>query len=218
MKCPESRDPAADRDARSLKERYLKGEKALTWGDLCAFEGLLLRLRTASELREQLWATEARYKAIAAGKEYEDHAKLTPLDAKTADEDELRSRIEVLLSELYRLYMVTACREDMRTIASRRVSVVLMVFLVLFFVAELVSERGHHGTSGSFAIPTLPAICFAGAVGGFISAERRLQSVSRRGESLIDLIELSSKSGFWLAPLTGLFLRLCSICYSQRNY
>src|SRR5271166_4761900 len=202
MKCPETRDPEADRDAKSLKERYLKGERHLTWGDLCAFEGLLLRLRTASELREQVWAIEARYKAIAAGAEYEDHAKLAPLDAKTASEDELRSRIQVLLSELYRLYMVTACCEDMRKVASCSVSIVLVIFLVLFFVAEVVSERGFP-RGGPFEIPTLPAICFAGAVGGFISAQRRLQSVSKRGESLIDLIELSSKSGYWLAPLTG---------------
>jgi hypothetical protein len=44
---------------------------------------------------------------------------------------------------------------------------------------------------------TLSAVIFAGAIGGFISAQRRIQGVTDHGESLVGLIELSTLSSFF---------------------
>ena len=200
----ENIDPVAKERAHELAEVYLKGSRGLTWGDLCAFEGFLLSFCTAPELRERLWALESRYEALASGSDYQEHSKLVPLDLQTASEELLRARVTALLGELYRLYMVTACREAMRNRASARLSIAMVAFLVLFFAPQLISNlfsRDVHFFAAG--VTTVTAVLFAGAMGGFISSQRRLQGVAKRGESMIDLIELSSETGYWLSPITG---------------
>ena len=55
----------------------------------------------------------------------------------------------------------------------------------------------------SLRITTLAAVLSAGAVGGFVSSQRRIQSVSNRGESMLDLIGLHQITGIYLPPVTG---------------
>jgi hypothetical protein len=196
----QTRDQEAEGEARVLKDIYLNKTRDLTWGDLYAFERLLLRLRTLPELRERLWAIEARYRQNTSESAYNEHIKSAPIDPATAPEDILRARIEVLLRELYRLYMVTACREDMRKRASKIITGGMLVFVAVFFIPQIVTDL----RSGALVhIRTLTAVLAAGALGGFISAQRRVQSISNRGESMLDLIELSNGTGTFLAPTTG---------------
>ena len=187
--------------ANALKTVYTDETRPVTWGDLYAFERDITKLTTGIELRERLWSVERRYLAIGTAADYAEHSKNLPLVIATATEQEIRARIDAILRELYRLYTVTACRESMRNRASKIVTWIMLLFLALVCVPQIV-----HGFQSRFAdlrITTIFSVMSAGAVGGFISAQRRVQSVANRGESMLDLIELSTLTGTLLAPITG---------------
>jgi hypothetical protein len=191
-------DSAAYNKAGDLKEVYLTDSRPLTWGDLTTLECLLLKLRTGEELRERFWAIETRYADVAPSNFSIQHAKLSESDIERLSDDKLRARIEVIACEFFRLCMLAACREEMRKRASRNVSLAMLVFVVLCFVPRIVFL-----SESKMSYWTLSGVLFTGAMGGFISAQRRIQGVTDRGESLIDLIELSQLSGNLLAPIAG---------------
>jgi hypothetical protein len=158
-------------------------------------------LTTGIELRERLWSVERRYLAIGTEADYAEHSKSLPLVIASAKEDEIRARIDAILRELYRLYTVTACRESMRNRASKFVTWIMLLFLASVCIPQIVHDIG--GVFSDLRIMTILAVMSAGAVEGFISAQRRVQGVANRGESMLDLIELSTLTGTLLAPVTG---------------
>jgi hypothetical protein len=112
---------------------------------------------------------------------------------------EVRARIEVLACEFFRLCVLSMCREDIRAKASFRAWIAMFVFLAVYAIGLIFAfVRDFHSP--------LPAVLFAGAMGGFISVQRRIQSVTDHGESLVGLIELSGLStpfsSLW-APVSG---------------
>jgi hypothetical protein len=160
---------------------------------------LTLQLRNVPELRERFWAVQSRYREVAPKTfSAQDPIITDPAIIHKLSADELRARIEVLACEFFRLCMLATCRESMRKKASTRLWITTLFFLG-FFLVDLDPRIGNK-------TGTLSAVLLAGAVGGFVSAQRRIQGVTDRGESLIDLIELSSLSSFlgnlW-APVSG---------------
>jgi hypothetical protein len=176
-----------------LKDVYIGNTRPLTWGDLAALECLTLQLRTGPELRERFWAIETRYREVAPKSFFRHGAVIIDRTSIQAlSEDELRARTEVIACEFFRLCMLAMCREAMRAKASRRAWMAMFAFMIFYLLGLFLV---HYG------LQTLPAVLLAGAVGGFISAQRRIQSVTDHGESLVGLIELSSLS----APLSNLW-------------
>ena len=119
---------------------------------------------------------------------------------QTLSVEDLRARTEVIACEFFRLCMLAVCRESMRAKASRRAWIAMSAFMILYFVGLILQYKCKRWQT------TLPAVLFAGAVGGFISAQRRIQSVTDHGESLVGLIELSSLStvfSYLWAPVSG---------------
>ena len=102
-----------------------------------------------------------------------------------------------LIRELYRLYTVVACREGMRSKLSKR-AISIAIGLLGFVVILIGALRTYDSVLIPFAI-----VFAAGAIGGAVSFERRLQRLPSRGESLGDLVELDSGSGLYLSPLVG---------------
>lgn len=185
-----------------LKDVYCGNTRPLTWADLTALECLTLQLRTAPELRERLWAIQTRYHDLAP-KEFiqEGLDILSPNEIVELSEENLRARAEVIACEFYRLCMLAIFREAMRYKASRRVWLVMGFFLIIYGVG--LGYQLFHLNSETTPVF---AVLFSGAMGGFISAQRRIQSVTSHGESLVGLIELSSLepllSSLW-PPLSG---------------
>ena len=186
--------------ASQLREVYLSNTRTLTWGDLTAMECLTLQLRTGPELQERFWAIQTRYREVAP-------REFFPQDADMIDRtviralpyDELRARIEVIACEFFRLCMLSMCRESMRAKASRRAWIAMFVFLAIYSIGLFLALVYKLNSP-------LAAVLFAGAMGGFISVQRRIQSVTDTGESLVGLIELSGLttplSSLW-APVSG---------------
>ena len=144
-----------------------------------------MQLRDEAELRERFRAIQRRYQEVAPRGFYSapvvGHSAIEKLP-----EPELRARTEVLACEFFRLCMLSVCREDIRAKASHRVWLAMGLFIALYF-SLLFSVHKFQ---------TISAILASGAMGGFISAQRRIQSVTDHGESLVGLIELSSLSRY----------------------
>jgi hypothetical protein len=197
--------------AGQLKEIYVGNTRQLTWGDLAALECLVLQLRSGPELRERFWTLQRRYREVAPKGFYPEN-DLDRTQIADLDETELRARTEVIACEFFRLCMLAICREDIRAKASRRVWMTMIGFTGVFFLALLLA-RFIPFVAGLNELRTVSAVLFAGATGGFISAQRRIQGVTDHGESLVGIIELSSLSNIWgkfMAPS-----RRCDLCSSS---
>lgn len=163
-------------------------------------ECLTLHLRTRPELQERFWAIQTRYREIAPNEFFPRDADVIDRTAIVAlPDEELRARIEVIACEFFRLCMLSTCRESMRAKASQRAWIAMFAFLSIYSI-------GLYLAIVQGLLSPLRAVLFAGAMGGFISVQRRIQSVTDHGESLVGLFELSSLStpfsSLW-APVSG---------------
>jgi len=166
-------------------------EQPLTWGDLYALEKAILDLQPIEVVRERGWSIEARYRdAAGIFTAFDGWVKQNPAN----DEAAVRARTENLVRELYRLYTVTACREALRTRLSRITSILIIVGGVIGTVMSILRPEG---------LWTWLCVAYAGAIGGFISFQRRVQSLPSRGESLSEIVELAGGTGMYLSPITG---------------
>lgn len=205
----EIRNPEAYRLAGIFEEAYLTEPEKLTWGDLAALECLLLKLRTELELKERFWAIELRYKEVAFPSAYSQDAQLAKSEIDKLHGDELRVRIEIFACEFYRVCVLAECRESIRARASKHVTLSMLVFLSLYASFHLFFPLIHRIFPGVVDLTrwVLPGVLVAGAMGGFVSAQRRIQGVTHHGESILDLINLRHCVS-WLAPISGAIFAL----------
>jgi hypothetical protein len=170
----------------------------ITWGDTYSLEKAVLVMLPDIEVHQRLWCLEARYRdAVGNSTAYDTYIKVDAAHLSPESIEHARARLDNLIHELYRLYTVIACREEMRSKLSKTAMYIAVCLLVVVIVCI--------GLFRKFDSPLIPfAIVFAaGAIGGAVSFERRVQSLPSRGESLGDLVELSGGSGIYLSPFTG---------------
>lgn len=171
-----------------------------TWGDTYVLERAVLLMLPDIEVHQRLWCLEARYRdAVGNSTAYDTFLKLEAPHLSLESPEHARARLDVLIRELYRLYTVTSCREQLRSHFSKKGVGVAVAILILLIVLLYVCQHYQHYTP---LIPFL-IVCAAGTVGGTLSFEQRLQSLPSRGESLGDLVELDTGSGVFSSPITG---------------
>lgn len=175
-----------------------KSGHVITWGETYVLERAVLIMLPDEEVHQRLWCLEARYRdAVGSSTPYDDYLKSETPHLYPESVGHIRARLDNLIRELYRLYTVIECREGMRSALSQKEMLFAMVLLGIAIVAIFVL-RTHHPLLIPFVI-----VFAAGALGGAISFERRLQSLPSRGESLGDLVELNVGSGMYSSPITG---------------
>lgn len=141
-----------------------------TRGQLYALETLLSKVRPFAELKRDI---RARYKTAIGADRYAEYLNSNPPDANVCTEEELRADAHDLLSEIHRLNVYRPYREQVRNSMLERL---LMAALFLFIVL-VGSVEYEAGWGRPLFLPVL-RICFiAGAVGGLISVQRRIQSL-----------------------------------------
>jgi hypothetical protein len=187
--------------AQELVERAKRGE-VLTWGDAYSLERAVLLMLPDEEVHQRLWCLEMRYKdAVGDSTAYDNFLKVDAQHLVSEQLPHARARLDNLIRELYRLYTVIACRENLRAKLTSEAMWTVVVAIVLLMVLMVVQRRVVGGAE--YPLYTFGIVFAAGAIGGLVSFERRVQSLSNRGESLGDLVELSSGSGIYLSPLSG---------------
>jgi hypothetical protein len=197
--------------AQELVDRAEAGA-AMTWGDAYTLDTAIAQMLPREYLHQRAWCLEVKYRdAVGNAGAYDTFMKAEAPHLVNESEEHLRARIHNIIRELYRLYTVISCREDMREKLSKQSRVTLIIILAAIAVFSLVASKIGHGWVDIWGL-----VFAAGATGGLVSLQRRLQALPNHGESLSDLVELSSGMTVKLTPVIGgtfaivLFLLFCS--------
>ncbi len=195
---------ALSQENKDVIEDILKrrAERALTWTDLYTFDLILSRLLSSERLAREVWSSRARYRDIAGLKEYEAYLASKPPDpAGQVEEKALRADIEFLLGEIYLRYAITPINQMVSDRVSKRVTTVILVgvFIILAFVLMRAANVG-----GEWQPATLLTPLFVGAMGGLLSMQQRYQSITREGDPIDNISELSQGwSRLFLPAISG---------------
>jgi hypothetical protein len=188
-------------------------DEMMTWGDAYALDEEIAGMLPVEYLHQRAWCLEARYRdAVGKADAYDAFMKLEAKHLVEETEEHLRARVHNMIRELYRLYTVIACREEMREKIShdaRRtllwiVAIVAIGVLFLRWLARARLDLECWTWSAGLGVLDLWFLVFGtGATGSLISMQRRLQSLPNHGESLSDLVEMSGSRTLMFTPFVG---------------
>jgi hypothetical protein len=186
--------------AKLAEEMIGKEPSQRSISDLNTLEIAVLASQPIDTVRRRAWTLRSEFRDIAGAKMYDAYlASLPPDPAATGNEQQLRADLEQLLDVTLHLRAIIPKREAIRSQISLRVSAGTMAIL---FIGLLVL----YGSTRQGAGPLTPALPIAlaivsGAVGGFVSMQRRLQSITAEGTSFTQLEQGSQ--GILLSPISG---------------
>ncbi len=208
-------------------------EKTLSWSDLYHFQLILAEALPREQLRTKIPRLRFDYRSVAGEKEFDDYMASKPPDLQsppqpTDDTSEahyeklLRDDLKDLLGRMYLEYAILPVREerltDLTWIAARLCLfslLSLLGILALLFLVPLAQEINEAKgdfffkfnvlvNSERLAALTVFVVVVSGAMGGFVSALRRIQSPSTEGDSLYNLSLLFHGSySVFVAPISG---------------
>lgn len=194
---------ALSQDNKAVIDDILKRrqERTLTWNDLYTFDLILSRLLSPERLAREVWSLRSRYRDIAGLKEYEAYLASKPPDpAGQVEEKALRADIEYLLGEIYLRYAITPVNQMVSDRISKRVTTVILVGVGLMLLVVLMHALGFTHSRPA----TLLTVLFVGAMGGLLSMQQRYQSVSREGDPIDNISELTQGwSKLFLPAISG---------------
>jgi hypothetical protein len=186
---------------KAVFERFDNQPDDLTWADLFLLEKFILSNQKGSVLKRRTWFLRDKYRELAGTRSYDAYLLSAPPNenAPNLDEGDLRADLDRLLAALHWSYSLTPIRERIRTGIARSTSFLLGCWLVL--VCGLV---WLFASQGETLIATLLLIMLFGAIGGFVSLQRRVSNVPSDGDPLVSILQLENASASaYLAPLSG---------------
>src|SRR5437667_834025 len=162
--------------AQQIIDKYRSGT-SLTWGEMYALEWLLVNFQSDEKRRALVPFLKARLAVLSGtGGQH-----LPAFDLAKSDSASVLAYVESLLREINRLLAVTACRERLRKRRQLRlVWFIGITVLLLLIVLAVVHHLDCRGVLWTMPVPLM------GALGGFISSQRHVQSIASVGESLTD--------------------------------
>jgi hypothetical protein len=174
--------------------------KTMTWRDAYMLDTAIAQMLPVEYLHQRAWCLEVKYRdAVGNADAFDAFMKSESKDMEHETEAHLRARVHNLIRELYRLYIVISCRGDMREDLSKKALSTLAIVLVV--IAIIVGTEHFLGLPHYVDVWCM--VFAAGATGGLLSLQRRLQSLPSYGESLSDLVELSGRMTVRLTPIIG---------------
>jgi len=182
-----------------------KRNKRITISDRYAAENALLKALPLEQLRRTAWIQRARYKNTAGDALYSQYLKSNPPDPKSASEQELRSDLMQLLSEMQRIETFRKAVERSRYSIAAKIS---YLTLALFLISTLVLflKTRFFPESNKFVITPIMVVSAVGALGGCLGTLQRLlsSSIKSEAEDLIFEFQQAGTSFLVLPPIIGL--------------
>lgn len=186
-----------------------KADRPVTWDDVYVLEMYLVKILPPDALRRKAWIIRARYLGIAGREGYllYNQAAVAPPPENAPGPGELtpealRAELITLLQDIYWLYRLRTDWEERRNWLAKMFAV--FSFAVLLILVGLIGwSSGDNPEIRKLILSALPLVTLLGAVGGFVSLLRRLQSVSIEGSRLLGLIEM--EYGKWSLLFQSLF-------------
>ena len=180
-------------------------EGNLSWNDLYTFDLILSQRLQPERLAREVWSLRSRYRAIAGLREYEAYLASKPPDPTgLVEEKALRADIEYLLSEIYLRYAITPVNQDVRDRILWRVTVVIIICILIILAVVLINNYIIAERRIENPPATLIVVLFVGSMGGLLSMLQRYQSVSREGDPIDNISEMTQGwSRLFLPAISG---------------
>lgn len=197
--------PPAEKTAHSAVNQFVtklleETGKTPSWDNVYAFEMALMRLKCVEKLRREAWSLRNRYREVTGEKNFADYLNSKACDAEIGDEKTLRADMEQLLGELHKAYILKQTCDNIRN-KLLQTTVMLMCFFILFMIILGYTMIGDEGSDSRLL---LMMVIFSGAVGGFVSMQRRLQNDSNENNTHYNYFELNNgRLSVYLAPASG---------------
>jgi hypothetical protein len=190
-------DPRADAVIKKSRER----PDDLTWGDIFLLEDTNFFLMPPNLVDRSAWILRERFREIAGSTVYDKYLNSNfPKDTDTpAKASLLKADLTRVLDVLHWYYSLIPVRERIRTSLTVRCIIHVVAYTVL--LGLFLTWCNWH--SYNF-LAMLSCVLFFGIIGGFVSSQRRMQSLPNDGDPIISVFGLDSAGYYlFLSPLLG---------------
>ena len=191
-------DKRADAVIRKSSER----PDDLKWGDIFLLENIVFALQPPEVMKRNAWVIRERFREIACVTIYEKYVQSgVPTDADTPE------KLALLTADLSRIqdvlhwhYSLIPIREHIRKkLTSNCIAMVALYTVVLGFALYYLRKPPEHNFLAMVA-----CVLYFGIIGGFVSSQRRMQSIPTDTDPLISIFGLDNAGYYlWLSPLLG---------------
>jgi hypothetical protein len=190
-------DPRADAVIQKSHER----PDDLTWGDIFLMENINFSLMPPNVVDRSAWILRERFREIACPSIYARYAASNiPTESDTpAKLSLLKADLTRVLDVLHWYYSLIPMRERIRKSLT-----VKCIFLVILYTIILGAALIWCRWYGWNFLAMLTSVLYVGIIGGFVSSQRRMQSLPSDGDPLISVFGLDNAGYYlWLSPLLG---------------
>lgn len=201
-----------DPRAAAVIEKSSTRPYGLTWGDIFLLENVILSLQPVDVLCRNSWIVRERFREIAGPAIYDRYVESgIPKDADTPEKVSLlRADLSRVLDFLHWYYALIPIRERKRKMLTASCIWLIIFYTVGFGWATILLYR-----DGKAFLAVGACVLFWGIIGGFVSSQRRMQSIPTDGDPLISVFGLENAGYYlWLSPLLGaIFAAVLSLLF-----
>jgi hypothetical protein len=190
----------------------LDNPEKLHWGTIFHLETIVFSLQPDNILQRNVWVLRERFREISGPTVY--NAYLASNPPTEIDSPErlvlLRADLTRLLDVLHWYYALIPDRERLRKSLTKRcawmISWYTLILIVILLAADVHAHLRIISTPPHFHATVATAVCviYWGIIGGFVSSQRRMQTIPADGDPLISVLGLDDARYYlWLSPLLG---------------
>jgi hypothetical protein len=191
----------ADHRADAVIEKSRVQPEHLTWGDIFLLENINFSLMTPDLVDRSAWILRERFREIACPTVFEKYlSSVVPKERGTLDQlSLLRADLARLLDVLHWHYSLIPTRERIRKSLTIKCILRVLVYTILLGLLLIACRRYNADFIASTA-----CVIYFGIIGGFVSSQRRMESIPSDGDPLISVFGLDNAGYYlWLSPLLG---------------
>ena len=190
-------DPRAD----AVIEKSRLHPDDIKWGDIFLLENIILSLEPPEVLERNAWIVRERFREITSSTIYEKYVQSgIPKNTDTPEKLALlRADMSRVQDVLHWHYALIPIREHIRKSLTTYCIVMVLVYTLVGGLALVQLHRHDH----SFLAMVICVVYF-GIIGGFVSSQRRMQSIPTDTDPLVSIFGLDNARYYlWLSPLLG---------------
>lgn len=175
---------------REIIDKSQKTPELLAWKDVYALEEFVLEIQPPEVAKARASGLEQSYSDLTGGK---------PVKTALQSGEAIKPILARILDSLHWIYSMVPVREQMRSDILKQSGIwILGSSAVLLPVSIAFALKGHT----LFAI--LPLVALMGALGGFVSLQRRIANIPTDQDPLVTMIQLQNgRFSITLAPFLG---------------
>jgi hypothetical protein len=165
-------------------------------------ENIVFSLQPPEVINRNTWILRERFREIACPSVYQKYS-----DSNPPSESDTPAKLAILKADLTRIldvlhwhYSLIPMRERMRRSLTKHCILLVVLYTIFLGAFLLFVCRRHHFEFAAM----LACVIYWGILGGFVSSQRRMETIPNDGDPLISVFGLDSADYYlWLSPLLG---------------